>query len=65
MGNKVYLERHVAFRNPSVELTAGKSYVLCFVHLLLIYSFLVIVWERCGFFPIFTFSETGGLIFAY
>ena len=38
VGNRVYL-RDVAFRNPSVALTAGKSYVLCFVHLLVIYSF--------------------------
>ena len=56
----------MAFRNPSVELTAGKSYVLCFVHLLVIYSFPV-YWLGKGvdFFFIFTFSETGVLIFAY
>ena len=29
----------MAFRNPSVELTAGKSYAICFVHLLVIYFF--------------------------
>ena len=39
VGNRVYLQRHVAFRNPSVELTAGKSYVPCFVHLPVIHSF--------------------------
>ena len=34
-------DTHVAFRNPSVELPAVKSYVVCFVHTLVIYSFSV------------------------
>ena len=56
----------MAFRNPSVELTAGKSYVLCFVQLLVMYSFPVYCLRKdVEFFFVFTFSEAGGLIFAY
>ena len=58
----------MAFKNPSVQLTAGKSYVLCFVHLLFIYSFPVYCLGKVVdffFSYIFIFSETGGLIFAY
>ena len=58
----------MAFRNPSVELhvTAGKSYVPCFVHLLVIHSFPVYyLGNDVDLFAIFTFSETGGLSFAY
>ena len=56
----------MAFRNPFVELTAGKSYVPCFVHLPVIHSFpAYCLGKDVDFLSIFTFSETGGLIFAY
>ena len=53
------------FRNPSVELTAGKSYIVCFVHVLVICFFPVwCLGKDVEFLFIFTFGETGGLIFA-
>ena len=50
------------FRNPSVELPAGKSYVRCFVHLPVIYSFPVYSLGKDVDFFSYLFS---GLIFAY
>ena len=59
-------ETHVALRNPSVELTAEKSNVVCFVHLLVTYFFPVWCLRKdVEFLFIFTFSEIGGLMFAY
>ena len=57
----------MAFRRPSVELTAGKSYILCLVHLLVIYIVFLSFYclgKDVDFFFIFAFSKTGGLIFA-
>ena len=56
----------MAFTNPSVELTAGKSYAVCFVHILDISTFPVWCPEKdVEFLFIFTFTMRGGPIFAY
>ena len=75
-------ERHVASRNPFVDLTAGKSYIFALYIFLLSIPYLLTVWEKMWIFFFFffffiftfrsnfcilgiTFSETGGLNFAY
>ena len=53
------------FRNTSVKLTAGESYVVCFVHIIVIYFFPIwCLGKAVEFLFICTFGETIGLIFA-